>query len=107
MTLTTTCLDCGSTVRFADLLVRRSPGNVDRRLVLIDPETVPATISQPEQLLLCLGKRYGAGSAVVVPLDDPGAPKLARVIPEPHAHRLHVCSAVPAAWAAEHTRVLR
>lgn len=99
------CADCGAQVRDADLLVKRSPGNVDRRDVLVDADDQPADFTQPDGLLLCLGRRYDRPSAVVVPLDDPGAPKLAQAIVRPHAHRLHVCPALPSAWLDEHTAV--
>lgn len=90
------CASCGVEVVLADAIVTAKPG------AQVQPMPVePKALRPAEGLLLYVGISAQTGRWVVTPLGTPSADTVRRMLPRPHAHRLHVCDTIPALWPLE------
>lgn len=94
------CSCCGEPVVIADVL-DGSHLHVNRLQLPIEPKPL---LPEPD-LLLHLGQSSDSGRWLLVPLGDEAGERCRRALPLPHAHRQHVCAAVPAAWLDTKDRV--
>lgn len=98
----TGCATCHAPVVVGDLLAG-PPGNVDRHPVLLEPAPKLVDLHNPDNdgLLLHLGASADSGRWLLVPLHEPAGLRCAAAMALPHAHRQHVCDAVPGSWTDE------
>lgn len=87
------CPTCSAPVVSADVL-DGPPRDKGRHEVHVDP----LPLLPDAGLLLHLGRSSDTGRWLLLALTDDAADKVRRGMRLPHAHRQHVCAAVPAAW---------